>query len=118
MGTIKALLGIGGMVAFAVASWMLIPPYFTNYQFQDEVENEARLTTYSNKSEDSIRDDIYKKAQEMDVPVEKDAIQVQRSGQQGTGSVAIRVQYTVHVDLPAYPLDLNFEASSKNKGVW
>ena len=45
----------------------------------------------------------------------KDQIKVQRHGTQGTGSLTIRAPYTVHLDLPGYPVDLHFDASTENK---
>ena len=59
-----------------------------------------------------------KKAQDLDVPVTKEQIKVVRNGVVGTGSVEIEAAYTVHVNLPFYPMDLNFNASARNKGVF
>ena len=62
---------------------------------------------------------VFKKAQELDVPVTREQIKVQRSGVTGTGSVSIEAPYIVHVNLPGYPLDLDFDPSStRNKGVF
>jgi len=95
----------------------LIPPYFANYQLHDAIKNEATLDTYSNKTESDIRTSIFHKAQDLDIPIAEDAIVVHRQGMQGSGIISIRAQYVVHVDLPGYPLDLHFDASSENKGV-
>jgi hypothetical protein len=118
MGTAKLVLGIFLIVAVVYVSAELIPPYFSNYQFEDALETEARMATYSTKSEDAIRDTIFKKAQELEIPVAREQIKVHRSGSQGTGSLAIEAKYTVHVDFPGYPLDLNFDPSTKNKGAF
>ena len=67
--------------------------------------------TYTTKPEDAIRDEIFKKAQELDIPIAKEQIKVQRVGVANAGSVSIDAPYTVHVDLPGYPLDLHFDAS-------
>jgi hypothetical protein len=40
---------------------------------------------------------------------------VTRAGQQNVGSLTISAAYTVHVDLPLYPVDLHFQDSSENK---
>jgi len=37
--------------------------------------------------------------------------------QRGVGDLTITAQYSVHVDLPFYPLDLNFKTASKNKNI-
>ena len=67
----------------------LAPPYFSNYQFQDALKTESQMTTYTTKTEDVIRDEVFKKAQEMDVPITREQIKVVRNGVVGTGSVEI-----------------------------
>jgi hypothetical protein len=118
MGSIKLILGIGVIVAMIWGGVVLIPPFFANYEFEDALNNEATISTYSTRNEDAIRDSVFKKAQELEIPVTKDQIKVQRVGIQGTGSIAIEVPYVVHVDLPGYPMDLHFDPATKNKGVF
>jgi hypothetical protein len=118
MGTVKMVLGIFAIVAAVYLCATLIPPYFSNYEFEDAIKTEAQMSTYSTKSEEDIRSTIFKKAQDLEIPITKDDIKVQRGGNQGSGYVSIQVAYTVHVSLPGYPLDLHFDPSSKNKGVF
>jgi hypothetical protein len=117
MGTIKLVLGIGLIVAMVWTGAELIPPFFANYEFEDAIKNEATISTYSTKPEDAIRESIFKKAQELEIPLAKEQIKVQRSGSYGNGYIAIEAEYTVHVDLPGYPMDLHFDPSTKNKGL-
>ena len=118
MGTMKMAVGIFAMVAVVYLCAELIPPYFANYEFQDAIKTEAQMTTYSTKSEEAIRDEMFKKAQELDIPIAKEQIKVQRVGVANAGSVSIEAPYTVHVNLPGYPLDLNFDPSSRNRSVF
>jgi hypothetical protein len=115
MGTIKLVVGIFVIVAGIYIGSELVPVYYENYQFQDIVKTEATLETYTSKPEDAIRDSLYKKAQSLDIPLTKDQIKVQRHGTQGTGSLTISALYVVHLDLPGYPVDLHFDASTENK---
>lgn len=115
MGTIKLGFGIFVIVAGIYLGIELVPVYYSNYQFQDIVKTEATLQTYTTKPEGDIRDSLFKKAQSLDIPLTKDQIRVQRHGTTGTGSLTISAPYTVHVDLPGYPLDLHFDASTENK---
>ncbi len=109
MGKIKLLFGLGVIVAVIYGGAEVIPPYFSNYEFEDSIKEEALHSTYGTKTEDAIRDAVFKKAQD----------QVQRTGSgQGSGTVSIEADYSVHVDLPGYPLDLHFSPSSRNKGVF
>jgi hypothetical protein len=114
----KMVFGILIIVASVILLATLAPPFFSNYQFEDALKTESQMTTYTTKTEDVIRDEVFKKAQELDVPVTKEQIKVVRNGVVGTGSVEIDAAYTVHVNLPFYPMDLNFDASARNKGVF
>ena len=110
MKTIKGILGLGVVVVGFYVAWQLMPPYFSNFQFQDAIESEARLSAYSDKSEEAIQDAVFKKARELELPLKKEQIKVQRNGTE----VQISTAYTVHVDLPYYPMDLRFTPSTKN----
>lgn len=118
MGTVKAIVGIGAIAIMVMVAIQLIPPYFDNYQFEDAINNEALAATYSTKSDEDIRDIVYKKAKEMEIPVTPEQIKVHRMGTMGTGTLSIEATYTVHVNLPGYPLDLDFHAATKNKGIY
>ena len=111
MKTIKALLGLAVLGIAIYLGWTMIPPYFNNYKLEDIIADEARINTYSNKSEDAMRETVYQKARDLDIPLTRDNINVTRSGQ----SVAIDVNYMVHLDYPIHPVDLHFQTSSKNK---
>jgi hypothetical protein len=115
MGTIKLILVFGLLGGLVYVGAEVIPPYFANYQFQDSLDTEARLGTYSTRGDDVIRDAVFKRAQDLEIPITKDQIKVQRTGPQGNGSVFIETEYTVHVDLPGYPMDLDFQPQKKNK---
>src|SRR6266581_4752032 len=111
MKALKAILGIGLIVAVVWVLVEMVPPYYNNYQLQDVINAEARMNTYTPKPAEEMRDFVYRKCRELDIPVTRDQINVQREGQ----TVAIWLDYTVHVDLPGYPVDLNFHSSTKNK---
>jgi hypothetical protein len=118
MGTIKMFLGISVIVAGMYTAFKVVPPYFENYQFQDAIKDEAVRDSYSQKSEDDIRSVIFKTAQQYEIPISEEGIHVSRQGNQFSGTVIIHAAYVVHVDLPGYPLDLHFDASTENKGVF
>lgn len=118
MGSIKLIFGVFVIVAAVYLGAELAPPYFSNYQFEDVIKTEAQLATYSTKPEEAIRDTVFKKAQELEIPVARDQIKVHRNGPAGTGTVMIEAPYVVHVNLPGYPLDLHFDPSIKNKGAF
>ena len=118
MGTIKLLFGLFVIVGGVYVGAKLIPPYFENYQFQDAVKDEATRDSYAAKSESDIQASVFKKAQDYDIPITREAIHVQHQGNQFSGTIIISAPYVVHVDLPGYPVDLHFDASTQNKGIF
>jgi len=118
MGSLKTILILAVIGFAAYVGWLLIPPFFAKYQFEDAVKTEALNATYVSRTEDEIRDSVFKKAKDLEIPVTKDQIKVHRVGGQGTGSVAINVDYSVHVEVPGYPMDLQFHCASANKGMY
>ena len=118
MGTIRMFFGILVIVGGIFLSVKLIPPYFNNYQFQDWLRDEATHDSYAAKTEQDIRDAVLKKAHEYDIPLTAEGVHVERSGGSFNGTVIIQAPYVVHVDLPGYPMDLHFDASTQNRGVF
>jgi hypothetical protein len=118
MGTIRMLVGILVIVGGIYLSAKLIPPYFSNYQFNDWLKDEATHDSYSSKTESDIRMAVLKKAQEFDIPLTENDVKVARYGAQFNGTVIIDAPYVVHVDLPGYPVDLHFAASTQNHGAF
>jgi hypothetical protein len=118
MGSLKLVVGLFTIVAVVYLVAELAPPFFSNYQFEDVIKTEAQMGTYSTKSDDTIREEVFKKAQELEVPITKEQIKIRRIGSAYAGSVSIEAPYTVHLNLPGYPLDLNFDPSSTNKSVF
>ncbi|HXW90059.1 MAG TPA: hypothetical protein VEK33_05895 [Terriglobales bacterium] len=115
MGTVKMVVGLLVIAAAIYLCIALVPVYYANYEFQDTIKTEATLETYTAKPEGEIQAYIFTKAQQLQIPLTRDQIRVSRRGYTGTGSLTISAPYTVHVDLPGYPLDLHFDPSTENK---
>ncbi|HXP48257.1 MAG TPA: hypothetical protein VN810_13360, partial [Terriglobales bacterium] len=77
MDRLKALIGVLLVVAVFYAAWLMLPPYINNYQFQDDISNEALINSYSNKSELDIRNTLAKKAADYGIPLKAEQIHVQ-----------------------------------------
>jgi len=114
----KAILGVVLMVAVAIVCLKLIPPYFSNYEFEDFIKNEALQSTYGTRSESEIRDSVIKHAREYDIQLTAAQVKVSRSGNSGSGSLSIEADYSVPVSLPGYSTSLEFHPSTKNKGIY
>lgn len=104
---------IVGALGFAAVK--IVPVYVEAYQFQDSIEAESRfaLTGYPKKSVEDIRDDIYKKAQDLDIPAKREDIRVNVTN----GSVEIGTDYSVPIDLKVYQYTLQFHPHADNHTI-
>ncbi|HWW17438.1 MAG TPA: hypothetical protein VNY81_02360 [Candidatus Saccharimonadales bacterium] len=101
-------------VIFGVfAAVKLLPPYIAQYQLSDKMQEQARFAVVNHYSEEQIRDTIFKEAQDLEVPVQKEDIKVLASA----SVVRISLDYTVPIDLLIYKMQLHFTPSSENKSL-
>ena len=103
------------VAALGFTAVKIVPVYVEAYQFQDSIEAESRfaLTGYPKKSVDDIRDDIYKKAQDLDIPAKREDIRVSVTN----GSVEIGTDYSVLIDLKLYQYTLQFHPHADNHTI-
>jgi hypothetical protein len=99
---------VGGFVLYKV-----LPAYWGNFKLGRLLEEQAVVYTYTTKSDQDIAAAIAEKANEFDVPLSPEQVKVQRGG----ADLGITAEYSVHVELPVYPLDLNFTTSTHNNNV-
>lgn len=95
MKTVKSIIGLAVVAAIVMLVIGIAPPYFSNYQFKDDVLQEARFANVSipPKSDEDIRSNLMRKAKEYDIPLKAEQIQINRSG----SDVLISAPYTVNV---------------------
>ncbi len=118
MATLKLVFGLAIFVAMGLVGFKIIPPYFSNYQFEDSLKTEAVQATYSTRSEEDVRDAVIKQARNYDIALTPKQVHVSRVGGFGQGTLAIDAEYSVPIELPGYSTTLEFHPSSKNKGVY
>jgi hypothetical protein len=106
------LIILGSMIYTGIK---IIPVYFANYQFQDSINSESRfaLTGYPKRSMDDVRNDIFKKAQDLGIPAKKEDIQVSMDN----GYVSIALDYSVPIDLTVYQFTLQFHPHADNHSI-
>ncbi len=112
-GKLKAIIYTAIIVFAIYSAAKIVPVYFSNYQLQDKMQEQARFAVVNRYTEERIRDLIFKEVQELDIPAQRDAIKVFSSN----SIVKISVEYTVPVDLLFYHMDLHFSPSSENKSL-
>jgi hypothetical protein len=113
-GRFKAIAYAAIVVFAAFAAFKLLPPYIAEYQLSDKMQEQARFAVVNRYSEEKIRDTIFKEAQDLDVPIEKEQIKVLAN----PSVVRISLDYTVPVDLLFYKMQLHFTPSSENKSLF
>jgi hypothetical protein len=109
----NALLVLIILCAIVFAAVKIVPPEFANYQMQDSMETEARFAIANRKPLEEIRDDVWKKAQELDIPVKRDDIKVVTN----QSTIEISLSYAVPIDLQVYQFTLNFHPHADNRTI-
>jgi hypothetical protein len=107
MSLVLTLFVVGFLIFSAVS---IVPALFAKYQLQDAIETESRFAVIDRKGENDIREDVWKKMQELDIPATKDAIRVSVAQR----DVSITVDYSVPVDLKIYQFNLEFHPHADN----
>ena len=110
----SVILGLAFVGALIFLAIKLLPPYITNYQFQDAMDNLARSATYSPITEAELKKEVMKEARRIGVSLEDRQVTVQKT----TGSsVGIAVHYEVPVDLMARQVVLQYNVTAGNRNI-
>lgn len=111
----KFLLTVFFLAALIFAGVEIVPVYVTNYQFQDSMQTEARfaLSGYPRKSEDDIREDLWKEMQKQGISARKEDLHV--SIQQSL--VNITLDYSVPIDLKLFQWSPEFHLHADNHTI-
>jgi acyl-CoA synthetase (AMP-forming)/AMP-acid ligase II len=118
MDTFKVILTFGALLAMGLVGVKVIPPYYSNYEFEDAIKNEALQSTYTSRSVDDIRATVIKHAHEYDITLTPAQVHVVRNGSVGTGILEIDAQYTVPLEFPGYSTSMDFHPSTSNKAIF
>ncbi len=110
---LRAVVWTAILVALLYVSYKVIPPYFANYEFEDDLHQEG-LFSMGKYSNDQLRDRIFKEMQARDVDATADDIHIQQNDSRG---LKVLVDYTVTVDLTVYNLQLHFTPSTNNQSL-
>ncbi len=114
MKTIKALFGILVIVCGIYLGWQALPPYFYNYQFKDDLTEEARFASVNNRGEEAIRNDVMKRAAHYGLPIKPEQITVTSDA----GDVGISVNYNVVINLVGgRTWTMNFNPATESKSL-
>ena len=113
-GKLRAVLYTAVIALVIYSGVKIVPPYLSDYQLTDKMQEQARFAVVNRYSEEQIRDNIFKVMQDLDIPAKREDVKVLASN----AVVKISLNYTVPVDLLFYHMELNFSPSSENKALF
>jgi hypothetical protein len=112
-GKLKAVIYLAILLLIIYSAVKLVPIYVANYQLSDKMQEQARFAVVNRYTEEQIRENVFKIAQELEIPAKRDVIKVFNTN----SIVRISMEYTVPVDLLFYHMDLHFSPTSENKAL-
>jgi len=112
-GKLGTLIWIIILIAVGYCGFKIVPPYIDNYQLEDFMKQETRFAGVNRRSSDQLREVIYKRIQELEIPARREDIRVDVV-QDG---FKVSVKYTVVIELPGYALSLNFNPTADPKSL-
>jgi hypothetical protein len=112
-GRLKAIAFTAVIILAIYTAYKLVPPYVSEYQLQDKMQELARFGIVNRYTDEQVRDNVFKVVQDLDIPAKKDSIKVTVT----QAVVKISLDYTVPVDLFFYSTELHFSPSSENKSI-
>ncbi|MDQ6699841.1 MAG: DUF4845 domain-containing protein [Acidobacteriota bacterium] len=92
------------LIALLALAAYLAPVYLRNLKLQQYVEELASRADSPSKPDDVLRSAVMEKANELDLPVKTENVQISRIND----AFKISVRYVVRMDLPFYKVDLHF----------
>ncbi len=113
MARVKALIAFVIVLGVVYVCYVTGPPYFNNYQFEDDLKTEVRFMQNAGKSDEDIKTDVVKKAQDDGIQITPQQVRINRVGK----DIKVQVDYTVHVDMPGYSTDIQFHPVASNTMV-
>lgn len=113
-GGLKAILYTAVLLIAVFVCFKIVPPYVSDYQLNDKMQEQARFAVVNRYTDEQIRDNIFKVVQDLDISgVKREDIKVVVT----QSVVKITVDYSVPVDFMVFSTELHFTPSSENKSL-
>jgi hypothetical protein len=113
MKELKSIFWVLALIVGAFVLYKVMPAYWGDYKLRQMMDEQAVIYTYAGKSDQDISKAIAEKAQGLGVPLTAEQIKVDRTA----AELTITATYSVHVEFPGYPTDLNFTTKTHNRNV-
>ncbi len=113
-GRAKAIIFTAIFLMAVYAAFKLVPPYVSEYELTDKMQEQARFAVVNRYTAEQIRDNIFKVVEDLDIPAKREDIKVTATPE----VVKISLDYTVPVNLLLYSTELHFSPTSENKALF
>lgn len=107
-GRLGTIFGLTVLAVTVYLAFKVLPVMVNAYAFRDYIEQETRFAALRNKDEEVIRR-VIKKAEELDLPVTRKSITVNRT----SSHFDIRVAYTIPIETPVYTYNWVFKEEQR-----
>ena len=97
-GTLGCIFGLVIVAIMVMIGVKVIPAKVAVAEMKDTAERQAQNASLPRYGDEMIRDALFNKARELDLPVTREDIQVRRDGSQ----VYIDMEYRIVFDFPGY----------------
>jgi hypothetical protein len=116
-GKFKAIVVTLILAAIGYTLFQVAPAYMDNYWLQQAMVDEARVAAVNHKSDEEIREVIWKVVLEQKIkatpPLRREDIKVEWMGR----GVNISLSYTIPVDLAVYQFTLKFTPNAGDRPI-
>jgi hypothetical protein len=102
-GNLGCILWIVVLLVGILIAWKAIPVKIRSAELYDSMEEMAKFS--ARNPPDMLKKQILDKGQELELPIEKDNVKVQRIGDR----IKMQVSYTVPLQFPGYTYQWHFE---------
>lgn len=113
-GRLRLLITLLITLVLIILAVRLVPVYVKKFEFNEAVREEAKFAAVRDVPPSEVRLRLFRKAQELGLPIQAQQILITPSGQ----GIHISVSYTVPVQLPGYTLNLNFQTSADTASAY
>ncbi|HUO60047.1 MAG TPA: hypothetical protein VMU24_05215 [Candidatus Acidoferrales bacterium] len=110
MTKLRSIFGLVLIAAVFLSLWRILPPIYANFQFQEWLTEESRNASYRPISNRELQAEVEEKADQLGIALQPENLEVQKNG----GSVKIKADYEVPIDLLVYNLKLKFSPEAHN----
>ena len=107
-GRLGTIFGLTVLAVTVYLAFKVVPVMVNAYAFRDYIEQETRFAALRNKDEEVVKR-VLKKAEELDLPVTRKSITVNRS----SSHFDIRVAYTIPIETPVYTYNWVFNEQQR-----